>query len=274
MDPGEDIESIVNGLAAGYVGAELRVDLVEGWRQADLAVRSFPPLSIYTHYGVVWQRLLTRPLVPDIGRIPVEDRAYYERFMCTSVHNPNRVDLAQDVLFELLTPEYARAAVERIDENVWEPLDKALALFEEAEDKASQAGNPKAQMVFQDQAVRMKALRCLFETLRATALWIHAVHTYLKSGDEAERSRLRDILDDMIAREIRNCRALKELWENSGIEWMIVSGSEETPFIYAEHWGELLDRKIRLMEEYGACEPRIDPEYMFQVRGNPYAGND
>lgn len=274
MNPEADINTIVESLAERYVGAEFRDGLVKGWRQADLAVRSFPPLSIYTHYGVVWQRLLARPLVPDIGRIPAGDRAYYERFMCTSVHNPNRVDLAQDVLFELLTPEYAGTAVERIDDNVWAPLEKALALFEEAADKASQTGDRNAQQAFHDQAVRMKALRCLFETLRATAQWVYAVHTYLESDDEEERSRLRTVLDDMIAREIRNCRAFKELWETTDVEWMIVSGSVETPFIYAENLGELLDRKIQLMQEYGACGPRIDPEYMFQVVEDPYVEND
>jgi hypothetical protein len=52
---------------------------------------------------------------------------------------------------------------------------------------------------------------------------------------------------------------------------MIVSGSEETPFIYAPNLGQLLDRRIALMQEYGGCEPRIDPDYMFQVVGDPYA---
>ena len=75
----------------------------------------------------------------------------------------------------------------------------------------------------------------------------------------------------MIEREIQNCRRLKELWEEASIEWMIVSGSEETPFIYAPNLGQLLDRKIALMQEYGDCEPRIDPEYMFRVASDPYA---
>jgi len=270
LDPGMVIEETVKDLAAGYVGEGLSEYLAEGWRAVEEAVRAFVPLSIYTHYGVVWQRLWARPLVPDIGRIPEKDRAYYEDFMCTSIHNPNRVDLAQDVLFELISVDYARKAVERIDASVWDPLQKAIDLFREGGDRAAAAGSEEAQAVFEDQFVRARALHCLYETLRSTALWIYAVHTYLKSEDPEERIRMRSLLAEMIEREIQNCRLLKELWDTAEVEWMIVSGSEETPFIYGPNLGTLLDRKIALMQEYGGCEPRIDPEYMFRVVGDPY----
>lgn len=271
LDPGLDIDRTVRALAEGFVGEDLAETLVAGWRAVEEAVRAFVPLSIYTHYGVVWQRLFARPLVPDIGRIPEEKRAYYERFMCTSIHNPNRVDLAQDVLFELISVDYARQAVERIDASVWKPLEKAEAILKEGRDRAAAAGNEDSRKVFEDQHVRARALRCLYETLRSTAVWIYAVHTYLKSADPEERTRMRGLLAGMIEREIRNCRRLKELWEETPVEWMIVSGSEETPFIYAPNLGQLLDRKIALMQEYGDCEPRIDPEYMFRVASDPYA---
>ena len=271
LDPGMDIDKTVRDLAEGFVGGGLAETLVEGWRAVEEAVRAFVPLSIYSHYGVVWQRLFARPLVPDIGRIPEGERAFYERFMCTSIHNPNRVDLAQDVLFELISVDYARKAVARIDASVWQPLEKAEALFKEGRDRAALAGSEDAREVFEDQQVRARALRCLYETLRSTALWIYAVHTYLQSTDPEERTRMRSLLAEMIEREIQNCRRLKELWEETPIEWMIVSGSEETPFIYAPNLGRLLDRKIALMQEYGDCEPRIDPEYMFRVASDPYA---
>ncbi len=209
--------------------------------------------------------------MPDIGRIPEEERAFYERFMCTSIHNPNRVDLAQDVLFELISPDYARTAVERIDASVWDPLEKALELFERGRKNSSAAGSEGSEKVFRDQHTRIRALQSLYETLRNTALWIYAVHTYVKSADPEERARMRDQLAGMIEREIRNCVKLKELWEEAEIEWMIVSGSEETPFIYAPNLGTLLERKVELMREYGDHEPRIDPEYMFRVASDPYA---
>ncbi len=271
LDPGLDIDRTVGNLAAGWVGEDLAESLREGWRAVEEAVRSFVPLSIYSHYGVVWQRLFARPLVPDIGIIPEPERAFYEDFMCTSIHNPNRVDLAQDVLFELISPDYARTAVERIDASVWDPLEKALELFERGRKNSSAAGSEGSEKVFRDQHTRIRALQSLYETLRNTALWIYAVHTYVKSADPEERARMRDQLAGMIEREIRNCVKLKELWEEAEIEWMIVSGSEETPFIYAPNLGTLLERKVELMREYGDHEPRIDPEYMFRVASDPYA---
>ncbi len=271
MDPHLDIDRAVEQVAAEYAGDSLKRTLVEGWRAVEEAIRAFVPLSIYSHYGVVWQRLFARPLVPDIDRIPEAERAYYESFMCTSIHNPNRVDLAQDVLFDLISVEYAQLAVERIDARVWDSLDQALSFFEKGFLEAASPQNPKAQAVFQDQSIRTKALRCLYETLRNTALWIYAVHTYIQSQNSEKKEHMRKLLADMIEREICNCRALKDIWESSSIEWMIVSGSEETPFIYAENLGELLDRKIDLMETYADCEPRIDADYMYRVAQNPYS---
>jgi hypothetical protein len=269
-DPHLDINRAVEQVAAKFVGPSLQQSLTAGWRAVEEAVRAFVPLSIYSHYGVVWQRLFARPLVPDIGHIPENERAYYEDFMCTSIHNPNRVDLAQDVLFELLTADYAKQAVERIDARVWDLLDKALSLFEKGKQAAATDQDLKAQAVFQDQGDRIQALRCLYETLRNTALWIYTVHTYVQSQSSEEKAQMRKLLADMIEREIRNCRALKDLWESSPIEWMIVSGGEETPFIYAANLGELLDRKIEMMESFADCEPCIDADFMYRVTENPY----
>ncbi len=271
LDPSMDIDQVAHELACGYAGTEFGGTLAAGWRAADEAVRAFVPLSIYSHYGAVWQRLLVRPLVPDIGRIPVEERSYYEDFMCTSIHNPNRVDLAKDVLFELMTADYARRAVERIDAHVWEPLEKAEALFRDGRTRASTSGDRRAEDVFADQTIRIQALRCLFETLRNTALWIYAVHTFIRSRNLKVRQNMRGLLDDMIEREIRNCNTLRDLWATSAVEWMIVSGSGETPFIYAQNLGELLDRKIFLMQKHARCEPHIDPDFMFRVTGDPYS---
>jgi hypothetical protein len=269
LDPAMDIDHVVRELACNYAGLKYGETLAAGWRAAEEAVRAFVPLSIYSHYGAVWQRLLARPLVPDIGRIPEEERAYYEDFMCTSIHNPNRVDLAQDVLFELVTPEYAGRAVERIDAHVWQPLATAEGMFREGRTQASSSGDRKAEDVFTDQMVRIQALRCLYETLRNTALWVYAVHTFIRSRNRKVRERMQGLLNDMVEREIRNCRTLKELWETTSVEWMVVSGSEETPFIYAQNLGDLLDRKVVLMQKYGRYDPCIDPDFMFRVAGDP-----
>ncbi|MFQ6037688.1 MAG: hypothetical protein ACE5LV_03625, partial [Candidatus Aminicenantales bacterium] len=206
------------------------------------------------------------PLGPDIDRIPEAERAYYERFMCTSLHNPNRVDLGRDVLFELMSKEYARRAYRRIDAHVWEPLDEASDLFEK---KARTVRSPEARRVFEDQRVRIRALRCLYRTLRNTAVWVYAVHEYLESENARGKARCRRILAEMMEQEIQNTRELLELWETSGVEWMIVSGRGETPFIHGKNFPKLLKRKAALMERHRQDEPFIDPEYMFRIPHSP-----
>jgi hypothetical protein len=271
FDSHMDIDRTVADVAERYAGAAFSPALVRVWRLVDRSVRSFVPLSIYTHYGVVWQRLFARPLVPDIGRIPEEERAYYENFMCTSVHNPNRIDLGQDVLFRLVTGDYARQALTLIDGHVWSPLDEAVLLCSRNRRKAAAKGERRAVQAFDDLEVRTRALRCLFTTLRNTAAWIFAVHRYMEKTDPGIRSDCRRMLTEVKNSEIQNTRRLIDLWKSSGVEWMIVSGTEETPFIYGKSFPRQLEEKIRLMEKYGDREPNIDPEYMFRVTNNPYS---
>lgn len=265
FDPGLDIDLTVYRIAEAYTGGKGTEELVQGWRCMDQAIRSFVPLSIYTHYGAVWQRLLVRPLVPDIDRIPETQREYYEKYMCTSLHNPNRIDLAQDVLFELVSKEYAQKAFQRIDANVWGPLEKAIGLLQKRKTVAETTSEKHAFRVFEDQWFRAKALCCLFETLRNTAVWIYAVHEYIETPDVAIKKECRVLLNGMMEREINNCSKLLEVWRESPIEWIIISGSVETPFIYGENFGDLLERKIDLMQKHKSDEPRIDPEYMFRL---------
>ena len=265
-----DIDRAILSIASRYAGEDFAEDLVKGWQSVEQAIRYFMPLPLYSHYGVVWQRLLVRPLVPHIDRIPEEERAYYEKFMCTSIHNPNRIDLAKDVLFELVSKDYARKAFKRIDSNVWEPLETAVDMFKEKMEDAERSGSDRAFKVFEDQYFRIRSLRCLYETLRNTAVWIYAVHEYLATADHSNRAHCRKFLKEMAGREIQNCRELIQLWKEAPVEWMIVSGAEETPFIHGENFAKLLKKKITLMEKHRDDEPFIDPDYMFRVTNNPY----
>jgi hypothetical protein len=148
------------------------------------------PLSLYSGFGTVWNRLLVRPLVPDIARIPEEERAYYEKVMVSPIHNPNKVDLGKDVLFELISKKYAGLAYRRIDARVWKPLERAVDRFKTQRAKALKRGDQKAAAVFADQYYRATALRCLFETLRNSAVWIYAVHEYQDSPQKTARSTI------------------------------------------------------------------------------------
>jgi hypothetical protein len=274
LNPSLDIEKTIHRIASRYSGQANADDLVEGWRFMEQAIRGFVPLSIYTHYGVVWQRLFVRPFVPDIDRIPEEDRTYYESHICASIHNPNKVDLSRDVLFELVSKEYAHSAFSRIDENVWAPLESAIRLFKNKKDSAGRADKGKAEKVFEDQYFRARALKCLYMTLRNTAVWIYAVKEYLDAGDSSTRKSARNLLDEMAEKEIQNSKDLIDLWNTAPVEWMIISESQETPFIHADNFSRLLEKKIWLMEKHRDDEPAIDPDYMFRLEKNPYYPGD
>jgi hypothetical protein len=102
------------------------------------------------------------------------------------------------------------------------------------------------------------------------AVWIYAVQEYQDAGDPSAGATSRKLLDEMMEKEIRNCIELIELWNESPIEWMIISGTEETPFIHAANFAELLEKKITLMENHRKDEPSLDPDYMFRLADNPY----
>jgi hypothetical protein len=266
-----DVEGALLRIAGGYAGRRWAKRLVGVWRRIDMAVRRTMPMSLYSGFGSVWNRLLVRPFVPDIDRIPEEERAYYEKVMVSPPHNPNRVDLGKDVLFELITPDYAGKAYRRIDAKARPPLDAAIELAGRGETDAARAGDDQAYQAFRDVHLRALALRCLVESQRNAAVWIHAVHGYGEARDLQARRRLRALLDDMIVREIANAEALIRLWNESGIEWMAVSAFGETPFIHGENFPGLLKTKITLMKRHRRDAPHIDPGYMFRVENDPYA---
>ena len=74
----------------------------------------------------------------------------------------------------------------------------------------------------------------------------------------------------MIEREIENSRRLIEIWNKAPIDWMIVSKTEETPFIYGENFPDLMKKRIKLMQKYRNREPFIDRKFMFRVKNSPF----
>jgi len=268
-----DADHALQDIAAHHVGIEYADNLAEAWRLLDQSVRHFMPLPLYTGFGSVWLRLLVRPLVPDIEAIPASERAYYERFMVGTGHNPNIVDLARDVLFELVSTDYARRAHERIDAHSLPPLMQAIELLQRNVEETRRKGIKPAFALFLDQWHRARALRCLFETLRNTAAWIYGVHTYLQSESAEVKEEARHFLADMVRREISNTQDLIELWQSSPISFMAVSSLGETPFIHGSNFPDLLRRKIGLMEQYGDREPRIDDGFMWRVPDDPYGNS-
>ncbi|MFQ5639105.1 MAG: hypothetical protein ACE5IR_14070 [bacterium] len=262
LQPGVDVDEALHEKARAWAGKNAD-DLLDVWRQADEAIRRLPTIPLYTSFGFVWLRLWVRPIIPDLLAVPKAERRYYEDFMVSSVNNTNLTDLGRDVLFQLISQESGKQFVERVDAYVFPYLNKAI----DTADK--QAGDiessKKSKTAFHDQHVRLCALRCWIGTLRSVAGWCAGVYGYLGEGDAKAQNRWRNYLDDIIDSEIRNARNLLELWNTSDLEFMAVSGSGETPFIYGENFGKLLERKIALMKEYRQVEPNIDRDIIWKV---------
>jgi len=121
--------------------------------------------------------------------------------------------------------------------------------------------------VFVDQRDRLRALRCWLRTQRSTAAWIAGVPGYLKAQDETVRTERRQLLREMVEQEIENTRDFLELWETSSVHFMVVSTEGENTFMYGENFGDLLRRRIELMEGRGDDEPYIDLDFMWRVPG-------
>ncbi len=253
-----DLNAFLAGLAGRWAGEKDAERLLEAWNAVEDVLRVFPvPVHLYAIYGFVWYRLWVRPLVPDIEAIPERERAYYERVMLSTPHNPNRVDLSKDVLFELAPREKAWVAVERMDGNLFPRLERALALLE----KCPREG------VFRDLLERTRALRCWMETQRNTAAWIAGVHGYLEEEDRARKEEARALVRDAVIRERENTKRLLRLWRERTLEFMVVSAGEENTFLYGEDFGEHLERRLALMEGREDDEPGIDSGFMWRLPG-------
>jgi hypothetical protein len=269
FDPAMDIDAAVSDLARAWAGSAHATALADAWREAEDAILAFPNVcTLYSTIGFAWYRLWARPFVPDIEAIAPDARAYYERFMCTTPHNPNNVDLSRDVLFRLIDPPQAAKDVERMDANVWPPLGRAIDRLQHAVDVAG--GRASAPPVLFDQLVRLQALRCWLETQRNLAAWVESVYGYLDGAGDDHRAACRGRLREAIDREVGNSRQILSLLE-TGIEFMATTDLGESPLIHGRNLAELLVTRIALMQAHRDDEPRIDHDYMMRMAGQVLA---
>jgi hypothetical protein len=168
------------------------------------------------------------------------------------------------VLFQLTTAAKSRLDVERMDAGVWPPLDRAIAGLAACEQHAHATVGPGN--VIADQLVRLRALRCWMMTHRNLAAWVAGVYGWMEATTPEERFRWRDVLDDMIAREIANSADLIGLLD-SGTEFMATAGEGESPLMYGRNLQALLVTRIALMRRHAADDPYIDPGYMERMAG-------
>ncbi len=264
FDPGMDLPSFMRRKAEEWAGPALAGDLVKLWELSDDAFRSFPvPIWIYAGWGV-WYRLFIRPIVPNIEAIPEKEREYYENFLLATTHNRTRVDFRYDVGFDLIEPARAWKAVAHMDEDLLPVMGKILDLVAAMEKRAV---TPAGKALVEDQRDRMVALKCWYRTERNVTAWVAGVHGYMESTDESFRKKCRALLKEMVLDEIENTKDLIGLWETARTNWMMVSDVGETTFVYYKNMGELMKKKVALMQGHENDEPYVDPDFQWRVPG-------
>lgn len=255
------IDETLLAAATRWVGSDRAADLVASWDAIEEAISYFPLVPLFSGFGFCWLRTWVRPFVPNLEAVPKEDRWHFERFMVSTPNNPSINDLGSDVLFELITAESGRSMMEKFDANALPRIDKAL----ESINAHAAASSGKAKQVFDDLSQRIRALRVWATTQRNVCAWVAGVHGYLASKDATEKARLKDELQDMIDRDIRNTQDMIDLWNEATVEFMHVSDIVETSTLYGENFAELLERKIALTKKYRDVEPFIDRDILWRL---------
>ena len=259
--PGRPLASVLEEVGGRWAGAEQASELVRLWQEADHAVRAYPAGVPMSTFGFPWFRLWVRPLVPDIDAVPEVERAYYERFLLATFNNPARIDLNNDMMWNFLTVAEAAEKKEAIDAGVLPPLDRAINRCTAVLDRVG----AEDALVFADLIDRLRAGRCYYRTMRNVLAWIEAVHGYIDADSEEDRDSYRALTRSMVDDELQNVRELLHLWEGSRVSFMPVSSVAETLHIYGENFGDLLGRKIALMEAHHDDTPRIDRDFMWRM---------
>lgn len=93
----------------------------------------------------------------------------------------------------------------------------------------------------------------------------------MDTSEVSKKKECRVLLDGMMECEINNCKEMLLIWRESPVEWIIISGSVEIPFIHGKNFGDLLERKIDLMQAHKNDKPQIDPDFMFRL---PLVGSE
>ncbi|MEW6510961.1 MAG: hypothetical protein AB1428_08400 [Bacteroidota bacterium] len=260
LTPERSIDDVLRIWSERWGGVSGAAELLDLWNRSDSAVRGFPSGVPMSTFGFPWFRLWVRPFVPDIDAIPEQDRRYYEEYLLATFNNPARVDLNNDMMWNFLTVEEAGEKRRTIDRKVLAPLTSAI---EQCVDTLSSKNSTPP--VFADLHDRLRAARAFYRTLRNMVAWIESVHGYCGATDPKDRTHFRSLCDAMVEDELANARDLLDLWRSSRTDFMPVSTIGETLHCYGENFGDLLSRKIALMEKHGKDEPHIDPQYMWRM---------
>jgi hypothetical protein len=257
-------DEVVNEIATKWVGEKYKEKLIEIWKYSDQAVRNFPDVPLYgTNWAFEMYRFWVRPYVPDFDKIPESEREYYEKYTMAIFNNPHRVDFAKDVLWDLISIDQADEIVKQYDTKSKPALEKAIELSKLTVDETKE--DHSAYELFVDLRDRLLALRCYYRSLRNIGAWIAGVHGYLETNDKSEKGTRLKMVQEMMDNELQNARDLLNLWRSTKVNFIPINQYGESWHEYGENLGELIEKKIALMEKHGNDLPYIDPDFMWRM---------
>ena len=257
-------DEVIQKTALKWVGQGYAPRLIEIWRSCDEAVSLFPDIPLYgTSWAFEMYRLWVRPFVPDIGKIPESEREYYEKYTMAVFNNPHLVDLAKDALWTLITTEQGDQIVRQFDAQSKPALEQAIQLAEKTVNEIP-LEKPERE-IFIDLRDRLLALRCYYKTLRNVGAWVAGVHGFLEAKNEDEKSSRLKMVREMMDDELENARDLLKLWQSTKVNFIPINQYGESWHEYGENLGELIEKKIALMEKHRNDLPYIDPDFMWRM---------
>ncbi|HKJ90075.1 MAG TPA: hypothetical protein VJ960_03010 [Oceanipulchritudo sp.] len=259
----DDPESAVRAAAEAWAGSEHAPGLVELWRASDQIAANAPVWPLFGNQGFAWYRMWTRPIVPDIGKIPVRERAYYEDYILTHFNNPHNVDFKADCLWEIHTVEEMQAFLDRYNDSTLPALEQLVkrirTLLKDIDPVHSARG------VLDDLEQRLSAYYHYNRTLRNVAAWIVHVHGYLRAGEASLKQTHAAAVQALIDNELENTRAFISFSERATIHFMPIHERGQWMHDYGPDFIDGLHKKVSLMEQYRNETPYIDPNYMWRL---------
>lgn len=259
----DNVDTVIADQAKRWVGSSHKDSLIQFWKDSDEISRNAPVWPLFGNQGFAWYRMWTRPLVPNIEKIPVIDRAYYEDYILSHFNNPHHIDFKADCLWEIHTVEEMREFLDRYDTSTLPRLEELIEnVIKVVEAVSTEDG---AHKIFDDLAQRLTAYFHYNRTLRNVAAWIVHVHGFIAASDSDAKATHEKAVQLLIDDELENTRQFISFCQSKSIHFMPIHERGEWMHDYGPNFVDGLNRKVKLMESYRNHPPHINPHYIWRL---------
>ncbi len=151
----EDIEDVLNEIAAGWIGGEAAASLVAAWRLCDEASSEQPMLAHGGHCIMLQPLVIHMPLVPDDRKLSAEDLAY---FMTPVLKDQEKMSDQQGGVWRVLHygQENVVAYLEQYDRVVLPKYQQALGLLATCRETGELTETARECLAAQENVIRQQ----------------------------------------------------------------------------------------------------------------------